>query len=129
MIAHPTDAGIGAAGHLEDMRHHVVRARLERIDRERIVRHALGPCMLAVLAEREGAHRQHRGMAGQLARPRRQHRLDAAEQRGLVTREVVERMCHLQRERVARRESQQIVEAPSHALEIIVEPSPKLAHV
>ena len=77
VLVHPAHAGVGALGHLEHMRHHVVRPRVECVQGERCAGGLFGALVLAAFLEAEGVHRQHRVVARQFARPRRQHRRHA----------------------------------------------------
>ena len=65
---HPAHACVGASGHLEHVRHHVMRACVERVQRQRRVRGFLGALVLAALLEAERMHRQHGVVARQIAR-------------------------------------------------------------
>ena len=67
-------------GHLEDMRHHVVCPRIVRVQCQRFPGNSLGARVLAAFLQTECMHGEQRIVTGQVARPRRQHRLHAVAQ-------------------------------------------------
>ena len=62
---------LGAVGHLEDMRDHVVRARIAGFSARAVCAIVFGPLVLAAFLEAEGVHGEHGVVARQVASTRR----------------------------------------------------------
>ena len=97
-----------------------MRTCVEGVERERGARARLGFVVAAALLEAEGVHGEDGVVAGQFRRPRRQHRRDALLHALHVAADVVERVRHLQRERIARLEAQELAEGGARPVEVIV---------
>ena len=111
----------GAVGHLEDMGHGVMRARVERVERERGARARLG--FLVARRSPRVRRRAWRGRRGSRA-GRVDHAGSTAATRSFmhvrVAADVVERVRRLQRERVARLEAEQVAEGRPGRVEVVV---------
>ncbi len=110
LLVHPAHTRVGPVGHLEDMRHHVVRSRVERIQGQRGTGGIFGTLVLAAFLESEGMHDQHGVVAGHVARTTPAALPPRVRSCGRIAGEVVERIRHLQRERIARLQTQHLIE-------------------
>ena len=90
VLAQPVHSGLGPIGHFEDVRHHVVRARVRAIESEGRKRRPLRALKITRLLESECMHREHGGIAGKVARPGRQHRSDTLVQAFDIPGKVIE---------------------------------------
>ena len=90
VLDQPAHSGLGPIGHFENVRHHVVRARVLAIEGERRKRRPLRALKISRLLETEGMHREHGGIAGKVARPGRQHRSDTLVQAFDIPSKVIE---------------------------------------
>lgn len=99
----------------------MVRTRVERAQLERRTGELVGPTVISALLETEGIHGEHRVIAGNLACPERQDRLDPLPDAVEVAGHIVERMRDLQGKYVKRMRGQQGAEPRLGQFIIVVE--------